>query len=187
MADEDDDLGEDAVPDADLDEEDLDEEDLDEEDLVVVDLEDDLVGDDVTDDAALVEIPVADLEDDVDIAVDRVEEVDAPPPPPRAPAGDDEDDDDEVVDPDDVEEDLDTILRDRIAAGTDADEEDEEAGPEDRNGTGDRVSPRKPEEVSCPECFLLVRRSQFSTRRADCPGGLDGADCPMMRVFVGTG
>ncbi len=166
MADENDELGDEDTPDEDLDEEefdakdldeeDLDEEDLDEEDLVAVDLDADLVGDDVPDDA-LVEIPVADLDDDVDVDVEV------------------------------VEEDLDTILRDRIAAGTDAEEEEEEVATEERTETGDRVSPRKPEEVSCPECFLLVRRSQFSTRRADCPGGLDGADCPMMKVFVPAG
>jgi len=95
-------------------------------------------------------------------------------------ADDDEDDDDEA-DPDDVEEDLDTILRDRIAAGADEAEDEDEAPVDDRSETGDRVAPRAAEEFSCPECFLLVRRSQFSAKRTDCPGGLDGADCPVKK------
>src|SRR4029453_13080852 len=163
MEDEKDDLSADASDDVeaddefaaeDLDEEDLDEEDLDAEDLVDPDLDEGVVGDDVGDDPELVEIPVADLDEDV--VVDVVEEAEAPPRPERPTTGDDDEDDDDVVDPNDVEEDLATILRDPIAAGTDAEEEDEEVGTEDRTETGDRVSPRKPEEVSCSECFLLV-------------------------------
>lgn len=194
MADEDDLLDDDAAEapepvEEDFDAEDLDEEELDDDALVDDDLvADDLVADDladdvVADDEALVVVPIDDLETDT-----LVEDGPAIPAParPERPATDDEDDDEDVVDPDDVEEDLDTILRDRIAAGTDEEDEDEEVPNDDRTETGDRVSPRRPEEVSCPECFLLVRRSQFSTRRADCPGGLDGADCPMMQVFVGN-
>lgn len=102
----------------------------------------------------------------------------------KARPGEDEDDDEDDPHPDDVEEDLDTILRDRIASGTDEEEDEEdEVVTDDRSETGDRVSPRRPEEVSCPECFLLVRSSQFSDRRADCPGGLDTGDCPMPGVF----
>jgi len=55
----------------------------------------------------------------------------------------------------------------------------DEAPVDDRTEGGDRVAPRAAEEFSCSECFLLVRRSQFSTKRTDCPGGLDGADCPV--------
>ncbi|MCB0958314.1 MAG: DUF4193 family protein, partial [Acidimicrobiales bacterium] len=52
---------------------------------------------------------------------------------------------------------------------------------DDRTEGGDRVAPRAAEEFSCNECFLLVRRSQFSAKRTDCPGGLDGDDCPVKR------
>ena len=90
----------------------------------------------------------------------------------------------EEADPDDVEEDLDTILRDRITAGTDEEDEDEEAPVDDRTEAGDRVAPRAAEEHSCPACFLLVRRSQFSSKRTDCPGGFDGDDCPMKATFA---
>ena len=121
--------------------------------------------------------------DDADADGDLDDEEEEPPAPTKGRTGSDEDeDDDEEADPDDVEEDLDTILRDRIAAGADEDDEDEEAGVETPD-TGDRVAPRAAEEHACPECFLLVRRSQFSARRTDCPGGLDGDDCPMKAQF----
>jgi hypothetical protein len=55
---------------------------------------------------------------------------------------------------------------------------------EDRAEGGDRVAPRAAEEHACPTCFLLVRRSQFSTKRTDCPGGFDGEDCPMKARFT---
>jgi hypothetical protein len=99
-------------------------------------------------------------------------------------AGEDDEDDDEEADPDDVEEDLDTILRDRITAGTEEDDEDDEVPVDDRAEGGDRVAPRAAEEYSCPTCFLLVRRSQFSSKRTDCPGGFDGDDCPMKAQFA---
>ena len=55
---------------------------------------------------------------------------------------------------------------------------------DDRADGGDRVAPRAAEELPCPECFLLVRASQFSAKRTDCPGGLDGEDCPMKPRFT---
>lgn len=125
------------------------------------------------------------VDPDADIIDEEADEgTTAAPVVEKARSTDDEDDDEDDPHPDDVEEDLDTILRDRIASGTDEEEdEDEEVVTDDRSETGDRVSPRRPEEVSCPECFLLVRSSQFSGRRADCPGGLDVGDCPMPAVF----
>lgn len=152
----------DVEEDAGLLDEDLDDDDLDDE--LAEDLGDDVVADD----------------DLVAAVVDDEDEDEPVPAPVKGRAGDDEDDDEDDVDPDDVEEDLDTILRDRIAAGADDDDEDDEEAPvDDRSDTGDRVAPRAAEEFSCNECFLLVRRSQFSAKRTDCPGGLDGADCPV--------
>ena len=163
-----------VVEDLDADEEinadeEIDDEEFDGEDVGA------LAGDDVDED-----VPATDEEDEEE------EEVAAAPAKTARRAEDEEEDDDEA-DPDDVEEDLDTILRDRIAAGSEdeEDEEEEEVVVEDRSGDGDGVSPRRPEEVSCPECFLLVRRSQFTARRTDCPGGLDSPDCPMTKVFLG--
>jgi hypothetical protein len=112
--------------------------------------------------------------------VDDDEDEEEPAPLPTKARSDDDEDDEDDVDPDDVEEDLDTILRDRIAAGADEDDDDDEEAPvDDRSDGGDRVAPRAAEEFSCTECFLLVRRSQFSAKRTDCPGGLDGEDCPV--------
>lgn len=139
--------------------------------------EDVLDADDDLEDAGDVDEVVAVVDEDED------EEEEAPVPA-KARGREDDDDDDDDVDPDDVEEDLDTILRDRIAAGAEDDEEEEEDVVVDTADGSDRVPPRAAEEHSCPECFLLVRRSQFSAKRSDCPGGLDGEDCPMKQQFV---
>lgn len=148
------------------------------DDLIDDVIDDELDGDDLEDDEDDVpdEELVASVVDDVEDA-----EEEAPPVPAKGRAGDEEDDDDDDVDPDDVEEDLDTILKDRIAAGADEDDEDDEEAPIEEGPGGDRVAPRAAEEFSCNECFLLVRRSQFSAKRTDCPGGLDGEDCPVKR------
>jgi hypothetical protein len=78
---------------------------------------------------------------------------------------DDEEEEDDELDPDDVEADLDTILKDRIAAQPDeADDEDDEEQPEtdDRgDGTG-RIQPRKPGEFVCQSCFLVKHPSQLA-------------------------
>src|SRR4029079_17485713 len=93
----------------------LDPEDLDEE-LVEADDEEAFVLDD--DDDALVDVDVDDDVDDEDLG-------------PRAPvvtpaAAEEEDDDLEMVNEDDVEADLDTILKDRLTAETDEPDEEEE-------------------------------------------------------------
>lgn len=160
-----------------------DDEEEEEEEVFDGELED---GDGLVDDAAVaVDVDVVDDTEDVEeVASTEVDDAEAVAAKAKAKAKADEDDDeDDEADPDDVEEDLDTILRDRIAAGADDDDDDEEEVVVDQPEGGDRVAPRNAEEFSCPECFLLVRRSQFSTRRTDCPGGLDGADCPMKQRF----
>jgi hypothetical protein len=140
--------------------------------------DDELEDDELEDDELATDLVVEDP--DAPLVEDDDEDEEPAPLPTKARAGEDDDEDEEEADPDDVEEDLDTILRDRIAAGADEDEEDEDEAPvDDRTEGGDRVAPRAAEEFSCGECFLLVRRSQFSTKRTDCPGGLDGADCPV--------
>lgn len=157
----------DALP-VDIDE-DLDAEDLD-EDLVVDDAldEDALVGEEVlVEDAAAV---VEEDEDDDAAATDR-------PTRTTAAAGDDDED---TPDPDDVEADLDTILKDRIAAGDDEDDEEEEEKPgrvtkgTDDDGTdgGSRVAPRKAGEFVCSSCFLVKPNMQLADPKnklcADC-------------------
>lgn len=140
------------------DEPDIDEEDLDEDLIVdddVVDVEDvldddELIGEGIVaaipdDPAAVVEIPVA---------TPIVEE------------SDEEDDDvvdlDEELHPDDVEEALDVVLRERTAAAGLEDEEDEEAEPDDRGEGGTKIVPRRPGEFLCSSCFLVLPRNQLA-------------------------
>ena len=117
------------------------------------------------------------LEEDV-AEVDEVEEVEeveeeTPPkrPAKRADATDGEFDDE--VDPDNLEDDLNTILRDRIAASDDADDDGDgkaDTGqPAEMLGT---VTPRRNDEWLCEGCFLLVSRSQLGSRNNPrCPSG----------------
>lgn len=89
----------------------------------------------------------------------------------RSVAAEDEDDDDDMVAPDDVEADLDTILKDRLVANDDEAEDDEDEEPEERGDTGDRIQPKRADEELCPSCFLLVRQSAPGCPVADdeCP------------------
>ena len=115
-----------------------------------------------------------DLDEDGDIAeVDEDEEEEDEDAPRRPPAAEEEEDDEDLVDPDDVEADLDTILKDRLVAAEDTpDEDEEEAEPEERGEAGDRLQPKRADERLCPSCFLLVRRTAPS-----CPMGDE--DCPL--------
>ena len=139
------------------DEPDIDEEDLDDDLIVedVVDVDDDVLDDDVIDDdvvAAIPDDPAAIVE--VPVATPIVEE------------SDDEDDDvvdlDEELHPDDVEEALDVVLRERTAAAGLEDEEDEEAEPDDRGEGGTKIVPRRPGEFLCSSCFLVLPRNQLA-------------------------
>jgi hypothetical protein len=136
---------------------DLTEEDLDEDALV----EDDEFGE--------IDDP---FESDVDVEEDEEEDADVEGPVRKSVTAEEEDDDDDIIAPDDVEADLDTILKDRLVAADDdaADDEDEE--PEDRTETGDRLQPKRADEQLCPSCFLLVRNSA-----PVCPVGDD--ECPI--------
>jgi hypothetical protein len=128
--------------------EDLDPEDLDEE---LVEAEDEEVF--VLDDDALV-----DVEDDVE------DEDLGPRAPVVSPAAAEEEDDDlEMVNEDDVEADLDTILKDRLTAETDEpDEEEEDSEVDDRGEPVDRIAPKRPDEFVCQSCFLLKTPNQLA-------------------------
>ena len=104
-------------------------------------------GDDVTD--------VTDDTDDTDGSGDDEDDEDADEKGPR-PVGGSEHEDDEEPDPDDVEADLEAILRDRISASDD-DEEDEDEGPATTPGGTAQPSARQETELVCPHCFLLVQ------------------------------
>lgn len=141
--------------------EDLDPEELDEDDLVV---DDEFAADD----------------DEFAADDDDVEEVDDLADTPRRPApvvakdSEEDDDDEDMLTPDDVEADLDTILKDRLVANDDGQDEDEEGAEIDdpRSEPGDRLQPKRPDEQLCPTCFLLVR-----AKAPNCP--MDDDSCPI--------
>ena len=93
----------------------------------------------------------------------------------------DEEDDDDEQDPDDVEADLEAILRNRMATADD-DEEDEADEATGAVKTSSSTGPRN-EEFVCESCFLLVNRSQFgSAKDPRCPMG--DPECPSItRIF----
>ena len=129
--------------------------DLEEEDFAEPEL-----GEDVDDDAIADEL--ADIEE----------------PRPRVRTEDKEDEDEDEVDPDDVEADLDTILKDRLEAYDETAEDDEE---EPAGATtveeGDLPSKREGE-FPCPSCFLLVSAKQVA-RTGNCPHCGDPIQIPV--------
>jgi hypothetical protein len=136
-------------------------------------IDDDLLEEDAGDDIeADVDDFAGDDDDDDDLVDDDEEAAAAPATPkpakaaPKARRGDDdeEEDDDEDVSDDDVEADLDTILKDRIAAQPDDDEDEEDGTPEpDERGDGaGRIQPRRPGEFVCQSCFLVKHPSQLA-------------------------
>lgn len=127
---------------------------------------------------------IDDLEEDGEFLEDDVDDVDAvddedddeavgddEPAPAKGRSAGDEDDDD-VVAPDDVEEDLAEILKDRLAS-EETPAEDEEAEEVDDKAAGeDALQPKRADEVMCTSCFLLVRKNAPS-----CPVGDEA--CPV--------
>ena len=78
----------------------------------------------------------------------------------------DEEDDivdlDEELHPDDVEEALDVVLRERTAKVGLEDEEEDEEEPDDRGEGGTRIVPRRENEFLCKSCFLVLPRHQLA-------------------------
>jgi hypothetical protein len=76
-------------------------------------------------------------------------------------SSDDDDDDDDLHTEDDVEADLDSILRDKLTAADDLPPEDDEEDVvvDDKTDGMERLQPRRPDETQCTQCFLLVRNS----------------------------
>jgi hypothetical protein len=158
-----------ATDDDDLLEADTLEAEPDEEELAD-DFEDDVLSDDldVVDEVVLVDVDDVDVVDGVDgvdvVVTDAVKERPAAEEKARKKEGDDdEEDDDDEVDPDDVEEDLDQILRDRIAAAPDEEEDEEEVvETDDRAETAGRVPGKRPGEFVCQSCFIVKHPSQLA-------------------------
>jgi hypothetical protein len=155
---------------------------IDDEEFEEVDLEEVLAAEDLEDDV---------LDDDLGAAVEGDEEVvlvdedeDDEEEAGAVAKRDDDDDDEDEVDPDDVEADLDAILKDRIAAADDDDEDDEEVVPETKSPTevAEGVTPKKANEFTCTGCFLLVNRGQFGPAdQMTCPVG--ESDCPAIKLL----
>lgn len=163
---------------------------MDDDELLDEDLEDEeLVGDgetlDVDDVEDIEDVPLdpdaddpvgVDVADVVDVVADEeADEGDDEVPVARKkrPVGEEDDEDEEELDPDDVEADLDTILKVRIAAGDDDDDDEDEV---DEPGVepGERVAAKGADEFTCPTCFLIVHPRQFGRPGAlTCPEGYD--------------
>ena len=140
-----------------------------------IEIEIDLEGDEI-DDLEELELDEPLIEDDEDALLDEDDEDDDESMGAtivRKP-GDDDDDDDDMVAPDDVEEDLSQILKDRLASEDLPAEEDEVPDTEERSTGDDELQPKRPDELLCSSCFLLVRKNAPM-----CPIGDDA--CP---VFV---
>lgn len=125
---------------------------------------------------------VDDLADDL-TALDETEDPDAIPVAADAVAkrgsggGDDDDDDDDLRTEDDVEADLDSILKEKLTAADDTpldDEEDEGVVVDDKTDGMERLQPRRPDETQCTQCFLLVRNSA-----PGCP--VEDDACPLFK------
>lgn len=159
-----------------VDEEIDDEEGLDDEDALDDDMEDDLEDlEDEGEDGSVGEDALDDDEDEDEVPAARAK---------RPSSAEDDDEDDDDVDPDDVEADLDTILKDRISAGDDEEDEDEveEPGAE----SGERVAAKTADEFTCPTCFLIVHPRQFGRPGAlTCPEGYD--PCGGIEIVTGRG
>lgn len=151
---------------------DIDPEDLDGEiDLETEDI--DLDGDEILEDDEILDED-DDFDDDAG-EVDDLGDVDVAEKPAAKKSGEDEDDDDDMVAPDDVEEDLAEILKDRLAAEPVVPEEEEAEEPDERATGEDALQPKRADEVLCNSCFLLVRQAAPA-----CPVGDDA--CPVFRT-----
>jgi len=117
------------------------------------------------------------IDDDLDEEIEEEEEGSKNGPARNATMSDDEDGDGEDIDPDNVEADLDTILKDRLAAGDDEDEDEETPDPSPE--TSGQVAPKRDNEWTCEGCFLIVSSSQFGPRdNPRCPSGEE--PCPSL-------
>jgi hypothetical protein len=137
----------------------LDEDELAEDDLEDIDEDALATDDDFVDDA----------EDTLVVGAEEEAAPEAPPRPRRAAGEEKEEEDEEELDPDDVEADLDTILKDRLEAYDENGEDEEEEEVATTVGAEEGDLPQKKEgEFPCPSCFLLVSAKQVA-RTGYCP------------------
>jgi len=140
------------------DEPDLDEEELD-EDAIGEDFDDELLEEDLDDD-------LEEVAEDDEVALIPLAGVTIPVVDPAVEEAEEEDEDDvvdldEELHPDDVEEALDVVLRERtVAAGLEGEEDEEEADEPGEGGT--KIVPRRENEFLCRSCFLVLPRHQLA-------------------------
>jgi hypothetical protein len=143
------------------DEPELDEEELD-EDALEEDFDEELIDDEEEEVDDELEAEVADEVELVPLAGVVVEEGATAP----ATETDDEEEDDvvdldEELHPDDVEEALDVVLRERtVAAGLEGEEDEDE--PDEPGEGGTKIVPRRENEFLCRSCFLVLPRHQLA-------------------------
>jgi len=130
------------------------------------DLDEDVLEEDLTDDDELLD---DDLVDDIDEDIVAVVAVPGVLVEPVAAVVEEEDDDvvdlDEELHPDDVEEALDVVLRERtVAQGLEEDEEEDDE-PDERGETGTKIVPRRDNEFLCKSCFLVLPRHQLADEK----------------------
>ena len=117
------------------------------------------------------------LEDD-GFAVDEVIEIADDPDeiPVESVTKKSSDDDDDMRTEDDVEADLDAILREKLTAADDSppEEDEEDVVVDDKTDGMERLQPRRPDENQCTQCFLLVRNSA-----PGCP--VEDDACPLFK------
>jgi hypothetical protein len=135
---------------------------LDEDSLELDIEEDDLLVDGELADGAEVEDPDAIVEE---VPVAR-----------KAKGEEDEEDDEDLRTEDDVEADLDAILREKLTAAEESplEEDEEDVVVDDKTDGMERLQPRRPDETQCTQCFLLVRNSA-----PGCP--VEDDACPLFK------
>jgi hypothetical protein len=142
-----------------------DEPELDEDDLDDDEIEEDF--DD--DDEALIDDELLEEEDLDEAEAEAVGDEEDDEDGEAAPAVEEEDDDvvdlDEELHPDDVEEALDVVLRERTAAVGLEDEEEDFDEPDERGEGGTKIVPRRENEFLCKSCFLVLPRHQLADEK----------------------
>ena len=140
------------------------------EDEEIEDLDEELADDDIVDDDLPEDLEETFEADDLEVFEEDEEEDTAAVVPAKTrakPAAEDDDaeegdEDDEDLNPDDVEADLDTILKDRLVVVDDEDDDEDEVPEVDERGESTKVRPKSPGEFVCQSCFLVKHPSQLA-------------------------
>lgn len=134
-----------------------------EDDLDEIGDDEDLIADDPLGDDDDDVVAVIDVEDDIegeDVPAGTAKAV------AKAAGEETDDDDDDEPDDEDVEASLDTILKERLVVEEVVEDDEETPEPEDRSGDGvERVLPKQPGEFVCRSCFLVKHGNQLADKK----------------------